>query len=427
MRLDLDALRRAFREHCALLRSDPRALLPSWTNDLAPGELLRRPLVCVGADRAVVTNAIDFLRRAGRLVGIVNDTRVGSDFAGFRCISTREVVAWHRRDPSLVLVNSCVGEKARRHFQRVGAQSGLPVLSVLELYRLLRVVDGMKELPLRSLGLLELGDPLAFLDGALACEEELCALEPKLADTYSRLTLYGILLERLTGQPSWLALIDVQGHLQPYAPDSYIFNARYIQLGDRETYVDAGAYRGETIDIFERAVKGRFRRIHAFEPHPVNAAWVNALLLERFGARQERAVLHRAGLWERAGRLRFVTCDSDGRQAVGSHFDVASAAPERSTGAAEEVPVVALDEALAGEPVSFLKLEVEGSEVQALRGARRLIGEHRPKMALSVYHRARDLIDVVAFVESLDAGYSMGLAQHAECPTATVLYATAPP
>ena len=62
-----------------------------------------------------------------------------------------------------------------------------------------------------------------------------------------------------------------------------------------------------------------------------------------------------------------------------------------------QVPVTTIDAATDRE-VTFIKLEIEGSELQALNGARESIARNRPKMAISIYHKPEDLETLLEFV-----------------------------
>ena len=84
---------------------------------------------------------------------------------------------------------------------------------------------------------------------------------------------------------------------------------------------------------------------------------------------------------------------------------------------------VGLDELLDGARVSFIKLNIEGSELEALRGARRSIRSWKPKLATSVYHRPSDLWEVPELVRSLNQDYRLYVRQHDGGVVETVLYA----
>jgi FkbM family methyltransferase len=117
--------------------------------------------------------------------------------------------------------------------------------------------------------------------------------------------------------------------------------------------------------------------IHGFEPDP---AVLEISHLKRFVDAAPNIHIHPEGLWNRSGRLSFHS-QTKGR----SHL--ASAAG----GASEEaVDLVTVDEFVKQREmrkVDFIKLDVEGAEPEALEGARETLFEHRPQLAVCIYHR----------------------------------------
>lgn len=421
MSLDVAALRRTYHEQASRIDADPKFGLPAWISDLHSGDLLTRPLVCIANDNLELI--LDWLDVHANVIGIVDDYHVGTSYGRHQCISSAAMVELSRRNPETILVNSTTAEAAQRHFNLIASQNEIPVLSLLEFHRTLRLVDHI-HIPVRPNGLLQTNDILAFFDAALDLESEYCRMEGKLAGLHSKATLFALLLQRLTGDSRWHSDVSVGGYLQPYGPDSYVVNQRFFKLNDEEVFVDAGAYRGDTLKLFSDSVNDRFKMIHAFEPDPANFSYLQSFCKKRFGTETRRVQCHQAGVWEHSGSIRIRTADSEGTSNLASHVE--SPGTTRSDDCSISVDVVALDDRLADEDVTLIKLEIEGSEVAALRGSRTLLTRRRPKLAVSAYHRARDLIDIIDVVESLDAGYTIDLAHHRQ-GLATFVYYCAPP
>ena len=90
----------------------------------------------------------------------------------------------------------------------------------------------------------------------------------------------------------------------------------------------------------------------------------------------------------------------------------------------EEVPAITLDEFYRSRnlnKVDFIKMDVEGAEHIALEGAANIIRQHRPKMAISAYHRAFDIISLPARILSI-APYTFKLRHFSNREWETVLY-----
>ena len=77
-----------------------------------------------------------------------------------------------------------------------------------------------------------------------------------------------------------------------------------------------------------------------------------------------------------------------------------------------KINVVPLDEVLVGEPVTFIKMDIEGSELRALKGARKLITKNHPKLAICVYHKNEDFIQIPQYLHKLVPEYKFYMKHH---------------
>lgn len=172
-------------------------------------------------------------------------------------------------------------------------------------------------------------------------------------------------------------------------------------------FVDAGAYRGETLRTL--AVRLPITQAWTFEPDPTNYTALVKALSDWPGAVTNVP----AALGEQSGSIAF---SASGGEA--SH--VGSAGGGSAT---QLVPLVALDDALHGAQVDFIKFDVEGHELQALSGSIRTLQHCRPVLAVAAYHRWNDLWSIPAYLASLKIGYKFRLGLHGHNSFDTVLYA----
>jgi FkbM family methyltransferase len=149
-------------------------------------------------------------------------------------------------------------------------------------------------------------------------------------------------------------------------PGAQYFPADLFRLSDSEVFIDCGAYDGDTIAEFRQVSGNQFARIVAFEPDPSNFA-----LLQASVDGDRRISIQPYATGARREMLRFTVTGT------GSHISSAGAC---------EVEAVTLDEALSGIAPTYVKFDIEGSEPDALNGARETIARHRPKLAVCVYH-----------------------------------------
>ncbi len=196
----------------------------------------------------------------------------------------------------------------------------------------------------------------------------------RLADAESRSYLADLLRFRWTMDPRLLPS-------NPRGGGRYTY--RGIGFGPRpgEVIVDCGAYTGDTAEIFLEEAKGDCT-ILAIEPMEPSfralTGWIAANGLED----QVRAL--RCGVGAAPGSAR-LTYDVDG------HEDGSSLRGHLSGEAGETVPVETIDRLCEGyENVGLIKMDIEGFEADALRGAARTIARCRPDLAISAYHRPQD-------------------------------------
>lgn len=169
--------------------------------------------------------------------------------------------------------------------------------------------------------------------------------------------------------------------------------------------VDCGAFDGDTLRAFD-AAGYVVASAWALEPDPTN----HARLLSQVSQRPHVTAL-RSGAHSGTGRLAFA---ADG--AGSAHLDVSGA---------DQIDVVALDDLPIGQ-VNLIKMDIEGAEAAALEGALHLLTEHRPSLAVSLYHRPADLWELPAWLDNLGIGYKFHMRSHGFNGFDTVLYARVP-
>lgn len=171
-------------------------------------------------------------------------------------------------------------------------------------------------------------------------------------------------------------------------------------------FVDCGAYDGDTLTrMSQRFPAGALAS--CFEPDPANFVRLAERVRTGLGP---QVMLWPCGVWDSTTQLHFSSGEGEG-----SHV---------ATGGGATIQTVALDEALAGAPPpTYIKLDVEGAEPEALVGARRIIGRSRPVLALSAYHKPAHLWQLAELVDGWDLGYDFHLRTYGHQGFDTVLYA----
>ena len=88
------------------------------------------------------------------------------------------------------------------------------------------------------------------------------------------------------------------------------------------------------------------------------------------------------------------------------------------------IEVMPIDEAVdPSQRVTYIKMDVEGSELESLKGAKRTILKDRPKLAICIYHKPEDMLTLPLYIKSLVPEYKLYLRHHSGTESETVLYA----
>lgn len=184
-----------------------------------------------------------------------------------------------------------------------------------------------------------------------------------------------------------------------------------VEPGAGDIVVDCGAYRGETVLWFARQV-GECGRIVAIEPSSRNAEGLRANLAANRIVSMAPVIVLQCAVAASAGMLSF-----NGQAEECSCEDADSA---------ESVLTTTIDDIVEQQHlgrVDFIKMDIEGGEVNALRGAERTLEEFTPRLAISVYHRPRDLTDIVTLIRQACPDYRLHLSHKSPGLAETVLFA----
>ena len=180
-----------------------------------------------------------------------------------------------------------------------------------------------------------------------------------------------------------------------------------------DVVIDAGACWGETTLYFahEAGAKGT---VVAFEfvPSNLEACGRNVDLNPHL---KERICFVANPIWDSPGRkLHYLDWGPASR--------VTDDIEKRRDGTAETVTIDESLDRLGLARVDFIKMDIEGAELAALRGAEASIRKHRPKLAISVYHSLEDMETIPRYLAGLDLGYRFYLDHHTIYENETVLF-----
>ena len=213
-----------------------------------------------------------------------------------------------------------------------------------------------------------------------------------LSDEESRTTLLEVIQYRLTANANYMHRHKVRLN------DQYFEEFMQFQ---NEVFVDAGGFDGDTTEEFCKRYPD-YEKVFLFEPSDTN---LNLAKLRLQG--YKNIEFFPVGLSNEQGVLHF-NPEAGSASAVTSVGDVS-------------IEVDTLDK-LVQERVSFIKMDLEGWELQALEGCKAHITNAKPKLAIAVYHHARDFRLVYKYVMSLNPRYKVYLRHYTQGWSETVMF-----
>jgi len=230
--------------------------------------------------------------------------------------------------------------------------------------------------------------------GFIITEEDAIFIRGILADEKSRTLFDALKRYRETGD---LAECPIPSTTDEYTPGDLPRYPEPVNL------LDYGAYDGSTYRKFARTYS--LNCYIGVEPDPENFA---RLQTNEFTS-GVTTILLPIGAWHRSEVLRFQM----GKK-MGSSIDASGEAI---------IQCAAIDDVIKYSSVNVVKLDVEGAEAAALLGMRSLVRQHRPSLAVSVYHRPEDLVAITRMLHDWRLGYQFFLRMHEHNAFGTVLYA----
>lgn len=190
--------------------------------------------------------------------------------------------------------------------------------------------------------------------------------------------------------------------------DQY-FGPDFITYEDEEVFVDAGCYNLRTAVSLREHCK-KVKKVYGFEPDMGN---YESCLRNKIKYHFPEAQIYRLGTWSKQAVL---------------HFDSGSLGSSCINDDGQEcIDVTTIDETIdKDDRVTFIKMDVEGSELESLKGAKQVICRDKPKLAICIYHKPEDMTEIPLYIKSLVPEYKIYVRHHSNYETETVLYAVMP-
>lgn len=340
-----------------------------------------------------------------------NQERHGDLCCGIRVISPSELSELHK--------NSLVVTTVARHHQDIKAQL---------------VAQGL--IPDRILSIDEKALTRFYSHVCLAhwTEDALISHEDFLLEAYNLMAddssrsfyiKYLSLLTNGSDYRSFRNFIDTFSDTNAYAyrvSESFLyFNTDIVRLYNDEVLIDCGAYDGDSAIEFITACKKQnvtYKHIHCFEPDPFIFDKLSMQV-----APLSNISINNCGLWTHSTTISFVNTEREIPGATRVIRDSGDIHFSDEKMANSLVPVVSIDEQFPNEKITFIKMDIEGAEIEAIQGAQNLIRRCKPRLAISLYHKRNDIFEIPLAINRIIPGYKFYLRQFSDALSETVLFA----
>ncbi len=201
-------------------------------------------------------------------------------------------------------------------------------------------------------------------------------------------------------------IYDVRGYLTTCSGNTYFED--FLDYSDCEVFIDAGCKDLSTTVQLAGICPG-LKKVYAFEPDPDNyrKCLVNR---EKEHDKLPETVLFQQGVWSGRTSLKFDAFASGGSRIAENGSSV--------------IDVVSIDETIKdNDKVTFIKMDIEGSELEALKGAKTVIQRDKPKCAICIYHKPEDMVTIPLYIKELMPEYRLYVRHYSNSEFETVLYA----
>jgi len=227
--------------------------------------------------------------------------------------------------------------------------------------------------------------------------EEIIETAKLFSDDLSRRVFYSLIAFRCTLDPNHLLISDYEQYFHPKVLPS-----------SNDIIIDGGAYDGDSAKQFFKYLSKKCK-ILCFECDQANYAKLVKLQKNTVN----KIIPICKALWSENTILHF---------SQGTH-DTESMISLKKNIKTYSIEAISLDCFMEDEPIGFLKLDIEGSEIQAIEGAKSIIQKQSPKLAISAYHLPDDLWRIPQNIFTINPKYNLYLGHHTQKFMDSVCYA----
>ena len=220
-----------------------------------------------------------------------------------------------------------------------------------------------------------------------------------LTDEKSRVVFSSLLTRYITGKPA------------PIPSDT--FDEQYIAadilpIMKNMNYVCCGAFDGDSIKKVV-GVYGKLNSVYSFEPDPHNYSKLCKYISQNINLISNSIVNVPCGVYSETKIIKF-----SGGNSLSSTID---------ENGDDTIQVVSLDDAISGSNITYITMDVEGAELEALLGAENILKQQTPNLAISIYHYPEHLWEIARYLLSLNLEYKFYIRNYSGFTYESILYA----
>lgn len=181
-------------------------------------------------------------------------------------------------------------------------------------------------------------------------------------------------------------------------------------MREDEVFVDAGAYTGDTAEKYIKFCNGNYEKMHLFELDLKIYEKLKKNVRDLESVNSQKIICYPYGVSDDNKEVHLFGGDSSSTICDCGEGDI--------TGTVKK-----LDDILKGEKVTFIKMDIEGAEVGALKGGSHIIKKQTPKLAICIYHSPEDMLEIPMQIKELVPEYRIYIRHYTDMMLETVCYA----